>query len=104
LRVSISIDIVLPPTRAVIPSSAAAVPEEWTIPPRGVYTVVTRSATVSLCADDAVARPRPCTHAHVRISILIDKKRNSRHRTRLMRAHGKSKGWSRFCTIFTKCM
>lgn len=73
----------------MIPSSAAAVPEEWTIPPRGVYTVVALSATVTLCADDAVARPRARTHAHAHISILIDTKHNSRHKTRVVCGHMK---------------
>lgn len=71
----------------MIPSSAAAVPEEWTIPPRGVYTVFALSATVPLCADDAVTRPRPRTHAPARISILIDTKHNSRHKTRVVHEH-----------------
>ena len=64
----------------MIPSSAAAVAEEWTIPLRGVCSAVALSAvqTVSLCGVTAAARPLCRAHAQHHISILIDAERFSR--------------------------
>jgi len=72
---------VLPPTRTVIPSSAAAVLEEWTIPLRGVCSAVAPSAAeiVPLCGVTAAARPLCRAHAQDHISILIDAEGSSRH-------------------------
>jgi hypothetical protein len=75
----------------VIPSSAAAVAEEWTIPLRGVCSAVAPSAagqdSTTVWCVAAAARPLCRAHAQDHISILIDAERFSRHITRLVRRY-----------------